>query len=553
MRLLLALLLLAAPALGAEGAGLAMHGAPKYGPSDTHFAYVNPRAPKGGTLRLTTPAPFDTLNPFAIGGVAAPGLGEYAYARLTARAWDEPFTLYPLIADRLEVPQDRSSLTVHIREGATFSDGAPITAQDVLFSFHVLRDHGRPNMRSVYALARAEALDGRTVRFTLHGAYTPETVMILAMLPVLQQKWWAGRDFSAPLTDAPPTPGPYRIAAVDMGRSITYVRVQDWWGADLLPARGQYNFDTITYRVVRDDVAALAALAKGEVDWRREGDIAKWQDGFYGDAVREVFPHGRAETARGIVFNLRRPPLDDARVREALGLLLDADWVNRVFYRGAYTRTRSIFPNTDLAAAPPVTQAMTKRQVRLRAADLLDAAGFPVGPDGQRGVSFTILVSGPRDEAMATAYARMAARAGIQVSVRRADPAVFARRLQGYDYDAVLTGWTFSLSPGAEMAAFWSCAAAEAPGRFNYAGVCDPQVDALVAVIPRAATREALIDAAHALDAALAGQYFWAPLFHAGADRIARQPWIRHPEIAPLYAPRPIIETWWMDAAAQAR
>lgn len=545
VRLIIFFIVLAMPALaGEEPYGLAMHDTAKYTADDMHFAYANPSAPKGGTLRLAARDAFDTLNLFSLTGVAAEGL-DLSYARLTARAWDEPFTLYPLIAERLEVASDRSSLTVYINPKAQFSNGAPIVAADVVFSFETLRTHGRPNMRQVYALAQAKALDTHTVRFFLKEGYTPETVLILAMMPVLQQKWWRSRDFSAPLTEIPPTPGPYKIAAVDMGRSITYTRIKNWWGEGLLSTRGHYNFDTITYRVMRDDAAALGALAKGEIDLRREADITKWQDGHYGLAVKETFPHGRAETARGIIFNTRRPVLADVRVRKALVLLVDEAWINHTFYRGMYKRTRSIFPNTTLAASLTQNQDYEGRVALRKACALLDAAGLFVDKDGKRPLSFEILVATARDEALAFAYSRMAQKVGVHVSVRRADSAVFARRLQKYDYDAVLHGWTFSLSPGAEQSAFWSCKSAQNQGRFNYSGVCTPNIDELTSALPKVKTYKALVLAAQDLDNALAQQYFWIPLFYAGVDRIARNTLVKHSDITPLYGP--VLETWWMD------
>jgi microcin C transport system substrate-binding protein len=560
----IALLLLCAPALAAPplappsprggNFGLAMHGAPGYGPDDTHFAYANPDAPKGGAVELTHPAGFDTLNPFAIGGTPAPGL-HLAYARLTARSWDEPFALYPLIAESVEVSEDRTTLTVRLRPGARFSDGAPVTADDVVFSFNALRDHGRPNMRGVYALARAQVLDAHTVRFVLHDAADREAAMILAMMPVLQQKWWAGRDFSAPLTEVPPTPGPYRIAAVDMGRSITYERIPDWWGADTLAGRGHNNFDRMTWRVVRDATTARAAVAKGEVAWRIEGDIAAWETADWGGAVTEVAPHARAGMLHGIFFNMRRPPLDDARVREALAMLFDADWVGRTVYRGRHTRTRSIFPNTDLSA-PPGPDAPTGRAALRQASRMLQDAGWGAGPDGMRSkngapLRLTILAGNGPDAEIAAAYARMLRRAGVEAQVRRADAAVFARRLMDYDYDAVVHAWPSTLSPGTEQARFWSCAAAATPGHFNYAGVCTDESDALLTAIPRAATRQDLTQAARALDAAVRAQHIGVLLFHDGADRIARQPWVAHPA---GHSPQgAVAETWWMDEATKGR
>ncbi|MBU0800452.1 MAG: extracellular solute-binding protein, partial [Alphaproteobacteria bacterium] len=359
--LLVFFLIISAPALAD---GLAMHGTPKYGADASHLDYVNPDAPKGGTLRQAGIGTFDTLNPFSIKGKAAEGLN-LTYDRLMARVWDEPFTLYPLIAERVEVPEDRSSFTVHINPKARFHDNTPITADDVLFSYETLKTSGRPNMRRIYALATSVTKDGPlTVTFKFGPGYDRETVMIFAIMPVLSKSYWSARTFDSTTLDIPVTNGPYKIASIDPGRKITYERVKDYWAADLLPNKGQFNFDTITYDYFRDDMIALEAFKAGNLDIRREYDAGRWASSYDFPAVRagdvrlDSIGHNRAERVRSFIFNARRPPFDDRRVRMALTQVLDFDWINHTLFHGQYNQIRSYFPNTELAAKDPMTTAV---------------------------------------------------------------------------------------------------------------------------------------------------------------------------------------------------
>ena len=318
--------------------GLAMHGQPKYSAAATHLDYVNTQAPKGGKLKIAAIGTFDTLNPYSIKGKASQGLN-LVYDRLMGRVWDEPFTMYPLIAERVEIPLDRSSITVHINPKAVFHDNSPVTADDVIFSFETLRDEGRPNMRRVYKLVESvEKRDDSTVHFSLGEGYDRETVMILAMMPVLSKTYWQGRTFDQTTLEAPVANGPYRIKTVDIGRSITYERVPDYWAANLLTNAGHHNFDEITYEYYRDDGVSFEAFASGQTDLRREGDLRKWFDAYdfpalkNGEIIKESLPHNRPEKARGLIFNTRRAPFDDVRVREALNLLLDRYQINQTLF-----------------------------------------------------------------------------------------------------------------------------------------------------------------------------------------------------------------------------
>ncbi len=541
-----------------------MHGAPKYGADATYLDYANPDAPKGGTLRQAAIGTFDSLNPFAIKGKPAQGLG-LVYERLTARVRDEPFTLYPLIAQRLEVPEDRASLTIHIDPRARFSDGSPITAADVVFSFETLRAQGRPNMRQVYKLAqRVETPDKMTVRFVFGPGYDRETAMIFAMMPVLSQKGWAGRSFDSATLSPVVSSGPYRIAEVEPGRRIVYTRNPDYWAKDIFPNKGLYNFDKIIYDYYRDDAVAFEAFKAGDLDYRREFDIAKWSTGYDFLALREgkirqeALPHGRPERVRSLIFNTRRPPFDDIRVREALALLPDFSWINKTLFYGKYKRITSFYPNSELAAQgsapmPPPSEAQMRRN--LRAADqLLKQAGWTVvngvrSKNGQA-FSFEILAGAPEDEKIALAFIRNLERMGIHATVRALDSAAFIDRLNAYDYDMVLYDWISSLSPGTEQTLFWGCEAGKQPARWNYAGICDSRIDALATAIPETKSRAELVSDVKALDRLLMEGHYVIPLFYPGADFVAYRTFLHHPQTKPVYGLAQevfgnVLETWW--------
>lgn len=570
--------------------GIAMHGAPKYGAGFDHLDYANPSAPKGGTLKQAAIGTFDTVNPFSIKGKAAEGL-DLAYDRLMIRVWDEPFSLYPLIAKSIDVPEDRSALTVHINPQARFQDGTPVTADDVLFSFETLRENGRPNMRRIYKLAdEAKIVDTRTVAFHFGPGYDRETVMIFAMMPILSKAWWTGRVFDSALLETPLLNGPYRIAKTDPGRRIVYERVPDYWAKDLPAVKGLYNFDTIIYDYYRDDTVAFEAFKAGDLNFRRELDAGKWSAAYDfpaikdGTVVQDNLAHGRPERVRSLIFNTRRPPFDDRRVREALGLALDSNWINETLFHGQYKRIASYFPNSVLAAQgkpdaaelalltpwknalpadifgetwqPPNAAGQTEFRANLRKADaLLKQAGWIVkdgvrvnGTDGKP-FRFEILLDSPEDEKIALAFARVLDRLGIKAGIRALDAAAFRGHLNDYDFDMVLYHWLNSLSPGTEQMLYWSCEAAKQPSRWNFPGICDPAVDALAQGIADARSYDVLTANARALDRVLTWNYYTIPLYYAGRDAIAHNAAILRPEQTPLYGA--VIETWWAGPDSQ--
>lgn len=559
-----------------------MHGTPKYGPNASHLDYANPDAPKGGTFRQSGIGTFDSLNPFAIKGKPAEGL-VLLNDRLMARVWDEPFTLYPLIAQRADVAADRSSVTFHIDPRARFHDGTPITADDVLFSFETLRDSGRPNMRRIYALATGATVNGNAVTFTFGDGHDRETVMIFAMMPVLSRAYWANKTFDSSTLEIPLGSGPYKIASVDPGRKIVYERVRDYWAADHLVNRGHHNFDSIVYDYFRDDMVAFEAFKAGALDFRREVDAGRWASSYdfpairNGDARRDTVHHNRAERVRSLIFNARRAPFDDKRVRMALAQVLDFDWINQNIFHGQVQQIRSIFPNTDLAARgtpdaaelallepfratldpavfgpawiPPKSKTATDQRINLRRADqLLTEAGWTV-VNGKRvdaqgkPLTFEILLSAPEDEKIALSYVRSLKRLGVDARVRVLDSSAFIGRLGAYDYDMVLYFWQNSLSPGTEQVLYWSCAAARENSRWNYPGMCEPAIDHLAGAIANAQSREELTALARALDRVIMAGHYFIPLYYTGRDFAALRHNIRRPETTPLYGI--VTETWW--------
>lgn len=549
-------LFLTFPALAAdrEVHAIAMHGEPKYSKSAAHLDYVNPNASKTGTLTQSVAGTFDTLNPFTLKGTPAQGL-DYVYDRLAARVWDEPFTLYGLIAESMIVPDDRSSITFILDPSAKFQDRTSITADDVKFSFDTLKQYGRPNMRRVYQLVSKVTTESpRRIRFDLGPNHDRETVMILAMMPVLPAHAWAGRNFNETTLVPPIGSGPYRVKNVGVGRKIEYERVADDWAANHITRVGLNNFDHLVYDYYRDDAVALEAFKAGEVDVRREFDTAKWQTAYkdVSNKIRlEALPHGRPEAVRGFIFNLRRPVFADQKVRQALASAFDAEYAKRVFYRGEGHRIQSIFPGTYLSAFNgPEPAASDPRKALAQADKLLTQAGWTV-KNGKRvnaqnqPLSFTILLASAQDEKIALAYTAALKRLGIAPNIRTVDAAQFAGALAAYDYDMVLHYWINSLSPGTEQMIYWGCDAAKTAGSKNFSGVCTKEIDAAAANVAKATTKDELVSAAQALDKLVMGENLFVPLFTIGKDYWASWNTVAHPQESPLYGQ--VLETWWHD------
>jgi ABC-type oligopeptide transport system substrate-binding subunit len=564
--------------------GLAMVGEPKMPPGFTHLDYANPNASQGGTLHQSATGTFDTLNPFSLKGKSAQGLN-LSYDRLMGRSWDEPFTLYPLIAERAEVPDDRSSLTVFINPAAKFQDGSPITADDVIFSFNTLKEKGRPNMRQVYKLvSKVEKTGPNGVKFTLGPIYDRETVMILAMMPVLSKAYWTGKDFDRTTLKPPVSSGPYKIVSVEPGRRIVYERDRAYWANDLPINKGLYNFDRISYDYYRDETVAFESFKSGNVDIRMEFDPGRWTTAYdfpaikTGQVRKEAIPHGRVEKMWGFIFNMRRAPFNDIRVRKALSLMIDYDWINQNIFHGQYKPLTSFYANSSLAAsglpspaelalldpfrtqlppevfgpawAPAASGTPAANRANHKQADaLLKKAGWVVR-NGKRvnaktgkPLTFEIILQTSDDEKVALSFRRSLARLGIDVALRTLDTAAFRDRLNTFEYDMTLYFWLNTLSPGTEQMIYWGCEAAKQEGRFNFSGICTPATDSLAKAIPSVRTREDLIAHTRALDRVLTWSHIAIPLFYSGQDLIAAKKGFQHPKTTALYGN--VMENWW--------
>ncbi|GEO81190.1 extracellular solute-binding protein [Pararhodospirillum oryzae] len=570
--------------------GLAMHGAVKYPADFTHFDYVNPDAPKGGAIRLAAMGGFDTLNVFTIRGEAAAGLG-LMVDTLTARAADEPFSHYGLIAQSMEMPEDRSWIIFNLRPEAVWSDGEPITADDVAFSLETLRTQGIPMYNMYYGdVERVEVLGPKRVRFVFKGTENRELPLIVGQMPILPKHYWEGRDFSAVTLDPPVISGPYRIASFEPGRSITYARRPDYWAKDLPVSRGFYNFDEIRHDYYRDATVMLEAFKAGAYDFRAENVARQWATGYDGPAVRdgriimERLPHHRVQGMQGFIFNLRRPLFADPRVREALGWAFDFEWTNQNLFYGEYTRTRSYFDNSELAAtglpdaaelavlepwrdqlpprvftevyAPPVVdEAKGGLRANLaHALDLLRQAGWTVkdgalrNADGQP-FEVEVLLAQPEFERLVLPFARTLERLGIRLSLRTVDTAQYINRVTHFDFDIMVGSWGQSSSPGNEQRDFWSQAAAHTPGSSNYSGIASPAIDGLIESIIAAPSRADLVTRVHALDRVLQWSFLVIPQWHQSSDRVAYWNLFGHP---PTPDDGIQFNTWWVDPAKAA-
>ncbi|MDB5478275.1 MAG: transporter, periplasmic substrate-binding protein [Alphaproteobacteria bacterium] len=550
-----------------------MHGTPRYPAGFKNLDYVNPEAPKGGTLRRAETGTFDNLNPFLITGRVTPGLQEallLTYDSLMVRAWNEPFTMYGLVAASVDVPPERDWIEFHLDPAARFHDGQGIASTDVQFSYKTLMQYGRPNQRRIYKLVREVIIkDEHTIRFNLGPGFDRETVMILAGMPVLPMHYWQNHDFSKTTLEAPLASGPYRIASVDVGRRVVFERVKDYWAKDKPINRGLYNFNRLQYDFFRDDNVALQALSAGQADLRREWSPVVWQRDYHFSAVangkvkKEVFKNGRPVRAKFMIYNLRRAPFDRLEVRKAIALALDFDWLNRNLFLDTQTRIDSIFMNSELADQsvdkfqPPEGKGQEGLRGNLRQAiALLKQAGFTLREgrmlsQNGRQLHFEILLNDPNDEKIALAFTRNLRRIGIDVAIRTVDTAQYIGRMSQFDFDMTINFWRNSLSPGTEQAVYWGSAAADNQGSFNYTGLKSPVVDGLITRLTSAKKREDLVNAARRLDHEIMKSWIGVPLYDSPDDRIAYRLGLKHPDLTPLYGP--VVESWWYDGLKSAK
>jgi peptide/nickel transport system substrate-binding protein len=565
---------------------IAMHGEPAWGANFSHPSYANPAAPKGGQLVQGVLGTFDSLNPFIVKGLPAANIRSYVIESLLARGYDEPFTLYGLLADGVTTNAARSTVTFTINPAARFSDGKPVTPTDVIFSWTLLRDHGRPNFRIYYnKVTKAEIVGERGIRFDFTGADDRELPLILGLMPVLA-KHAVDIDKFEETTFAPPLgSGPYQIAAVSPGTSVTFKREPEYWGRDLPINRGSWNFDTIRFDYYRDGNTHFEAFKKGLYDVRAETDPARWRTAYNfpslreGRVVKEEFPYGLPKGMNGLVFNTRRGMFSDKRVREAILQLFDFEWINHTYFFGLYKRTASYFDDCDLSAhgvpanarekellapfpgvvradimagtwVPPITDGSGRDRAPLRKAfELFKEAGYALKGTrlthlaSGRPLAFEILTTTRDQERLALAFGRNLKRAGIEARVRSVDATQFERRRIGFDFDMMEYRWEQSLSPGNEQLFYWGSAAADQQGSRNYMGVKSKAIDTMIAGLLSANSRPDFVAAVRALDRVLLSGFYVVPLYYSPVQWVARWTRIAHPLRTSLFGYLP--ETWW--------
>jgi peptide/nickel transport system substrate-binding protein len=570
--------------------GIAMHGEPALPAGFDHLPYAEPDAPKGGRLRLGLPGAFDSLNPFNLkSGSAAHGIVGNVVQTLMARSLDEPFTLYGLIARSIETDDEREHVTFRLDPRARFSDGAPITSADVLFSFELLKAKGRPQQRVAYGLVkRVEAPDAHTVSFDLTGVKDRELPLILGIMPVLPKHATNVERFTDSSLAAPLGSGPYKVQEIVPGARVVLKRDPNYWGKDLPTQRGLYNFDEIDLEYFRDGNALFEAFKAGLLDYREETSTTRWATAYDFPALREGRVAAEAlkspgpKGMEGFVFNLRRPFFRDVRLREALGMMFDFEWINANLYSGLYTRTKSFFDESELSSVgrpaseaerallapfpgavredilegrwrPPVHDGSGRdRDLARRALALLEEAGYKLVDSAltdRDGVplSFEIMVRDRNQERLALFFAASLQRIGVAARVRLVDEVQYQRRRQKFDFDMMIGQWLASASPGNEQRMRWGSASAAQEASFNLAGASSPAIDALIEGLLAARGREQFVTAVRAYDRVLLSGFYVVPLYHAAKQWIAYSTKLDRPAALPRYAPLfgATLDTWW--------
>jgi len=561
--------------------------APKYAPGFQHLDYVDPNAPKGGSLRRSSldAGPFDHLIPYIDKGTGVRTVDGWLYSPLAYRSFDEPYTVYGLVARQMELAQDRSWLRFYLNPAARFDDGTPITAEDVRYTFELLTTQGSIRYRLQFADVAEVLVESPTqVRFVFKTRENRTLPLDLATLPVLPEHWWRSRDFANGGGFEPPLgSGPYRVSRVDAGRTVHFERVKDWWGKDLPINRGLYNFDQLSIEFFSDVSVSQQVLKAGAYDYNREFSATAFTIGYDGAALqdgrllREHLAPGAAENSQGFVFNLQKPMFQDRRVRQAIAMLWDFEWSNRQMMRSMYLRQHSFFSHTELAAsqlpdaqelkileplrgkipdevftqvfqAPKTDGSGNIRRQQLQALKLLEEAGWK--PKGDQLVNaqgeplrFTFLNGQKGFERLLLPFKRNLAQIGIGFDIRQVDTAQYTSRVRSRDYDMIVNIYPVSQAPGGELFNYFGGASAADPGSNNFMALNDPAVDALLAGLMQADNRESMLHHARALDRVLQWGYYWIPNYYPPG--ISTVWWNRfgRPKVAPLYDVG--LETWW--------
>ncbi len=587
-----------------ESHGYAQFGVLKYPASFTHFDWVNPEAPKGGTLRMMAFGTFDTLNPYTFKGTSPVSTGnflQYGVNELNETlmvgtgqydpSGDEPTSSYGLIAQSVEYSEDRSWVVFNIRPQARFHDGKPITAYDVAFSYRTLLKDGHPQYRTaLQEVQRVDILDRHRIRFVFKRAGNPLLILRLGELPVLPQHYWKDRDFKATTFEPPLGSGPYRITRVQPGRQLIFERVKDYWGKDLPVNRGKYNFDRVEVEFYRDNDVAFEAFKGGEFDIYIEHQAKNWANGYNfpavanGDVIKAQIPHRIPTQTQGLFMNTRRAAFADVRVREALGLLFNFEWTNRTLFSDAYARSTSYYPNSEfsatglptggewLALAPyrdqlppslftqPFMPSKTDgggipREALRKALSLLGSAGWKLTDRGlvnadNQPLRFEILLVNPSLERILLPYIEDLRRLGINAGLRTVDRAQYKQRLDRFDFDMILMTLQQTLSPGLEQWQYFHSSQASIQGSKNYAGVANPVVDGLLNKLLAAQTRDEQVATARALDRVLLSQHYSIPNWYLNNHRLAYRNRFAMVTTPPYTLG---LRAWWLKSLEKSR
>ncbi|AZD99658.1 extracellular solute-binding protein [Pseudomonas chlororaphis] len=584
----LALLLGTASADAAPQHALTVYGEPaKYPAGFSHFAYTNPRAPKGGSMRRSAIeiGRFDHVLPYIDKGIGVSQLDGYIYSPLAQRSLDEPYTVYGLVAQKMERADDGLWLRFYLNPKARFADGQPITAEDVRYTYNLLMTQGSLRYRTQFADVKdVEVESPRVIRFDFKSNENRTLPLDIATLPVLPEHWWKSRDFAGGGGyEAPLGSGPYKVSKVDNGNSITFTRDADWWGKDLPVSRGLYNFDRFSIEYFGDTDVARQVLRGGAYDYNREFSATGFSIGYDSPALddgrlqKAHLAKQAPQPAQGFVFNLQKPMFQDRRVRQALAMLWDFEWSNRQMMRDLYIRQQSFFSNSALAAralpdaeelkileplrgqvpdevftqvfeAPKTDGSGLIRDKQLQALALLEAAGWK--PDGDTLVNadgeplrFTFLNSQNGIERLLLPYKRNLAQIGITLEIRRIDASQYVNRLMARDYDMIVTGYPVTTSPGLELYNYFGSAAANDPGSSNLMVLKNPAVDSLISGLVKATSQPQMLSYAHALDRVLQWNYYWIPNYYPPGTSTVW--WNRFGMPAIPASNDEAIESWW--------
>lgn len=571
--------------------GLSMFGDLKYSADFEHFEYVNPEAPKGGSVRLSGLGSFDSLNAFILKGVSPSGIGGL-YDSMTLSADDETFSEYGLIAESVEVADDVRWAIYNLRKEARWHDGVALTAEDVAWTFETLTTKGHPFYKSYYgSVAKAEVLDAHRVKFYFSEGNNRELPIIVGQMSILPKHYYEENDFEKTTMTPPLGSGPYRIKSVDAGQSITYELVEDYWARELPVRKGSNNFGEIRYDYYQDLTVALEALKAGDVDFREEYISKNWKTAYDfpalndGRVIKEEIADGSIQRMQSFVFNLRKDKYADIRVREALGLAYDFEWMNRNLFYDAYKRNNSYWQNSELASSGlpeggelallseyrdqldesifttefklPVTDGRGNPRANFRKAiALFKEAGWSI-KDGkmtndETGEKFVMdfVTRQPSTEKLALTYKKSLERIGVDMNVRVIDTAQYQKLVESFDFDVVTLVLAMSDSPGNEQRSYWSSAAADEPGSRNYAGVKNPVIDELIEKIIKADSRQAQVDATRAVDRILLHNHYMIPQYYGDTYRVAYWNRFSRPDIQPLNSLG--FGNWWIDPEKEA-